>query len=493
MTTAQARAALPAMLPDRPSWLAPRHPSDAIRLVAGLLILALTARLVHHDRVAALEVDLFRLANDLPGWLYPPLWAVMQAGNILAVPIVAAAAGLARRFRLAVELAVAGGLAWLLAKLIKQVVDRGRPAAFLGGIHVHGPAAVGLGYLSGHAAVSVALVTTASPWLGRRARRAAWTAALLVCLSRMYVGAHLPLDVIGGAALGWAVGSLVHLLVGAPGGRPTPSRVRRALTRHGFEPIEVIPLGGWDARRSARFWASVADGATGHAELFVKLIPGERRDGDLLYRAWRWLLGAVRPGTRRPAPAPARPGPQVEHEAYLGLLAAQAGVRTPEVLLATPEQGGAGLLVQRWIAGRPLGDLPAVRIGDDLLRELWRQLACLQQARIAHRDLGAESVVADEQAQPWLVDFDLAEAAAPPARLAADTADLLLTLARLVGPERALATATTVLGREALADALSAPPAQSPARGRRAAAGYRQLRRDPLRDELRLRLRTGKG
>jgi len=454
----------------------------------------LTARLVHHDRVAPLEVDLFRLANDLPGWLYPPLWAVMQAGNVLAVPLVAVAAGLTRRFRLALELAVAGSLAWLLAKLIKQVVDRGRPAAFLGGIHVRGSAAVGLGYLSGHAAVSVALVTAASPWLGRRARRAAWTAALLVCLSRMYVGAHLPLDVIGGAALGWTVGSLVHLLVGAPGGRPTPSRVRRALTRHGFESIEVTSLGGWDARRSARFWVSVADGTTGRTELFVKLIPGERRDADLLYRAWLWLLGTVRPDTRRPTSA--QPSPQVEHEAYLGLLAAKAGVRTPEVLLATSEQGGAGLLVQRWIPGRPLGDLPAGRIGDDLLRELWRQLTCLQQARIAHRDLGVGSVVADEQEQPWLVDFDLAEAAAPPARLAADTADLLLTLARLVGPERALATAVAVLGRDAVVGALSAAPAQSLARGRLAAAGHRQLRRDSrrdsLRDELRLRLGIGK-
>jgi undecaprenyl-diphosphatase len=441
--------------------------------------------------VAVLEVDAFRLANDLPTWLYPFLWIVMQTGNVLAVPLASVAAGAARRYRLAGELAVAGGLTWLLAKVVKHVAHRGRPAAFLGDIHVHGPAATGLGYLSGHAAVSVALVTVASPWLGRRARRAAWAVALLVCLSRMYVGAHLPLDVVGGAALGWTVGSFVHLLLGAPGGRPTPSRVRRALASRDFEPIEVISLGGWDARRSARFRV-ITNGSTGREELFVKMIPGERRDADVLYRAWRWLLRTVRPGSRQPASG--RPGPQVEHEAYLGLLAAKAGVRTPEVLLATAEQGGAALLAQRWIPGQALDELVAGRLDDDLLRDLWRQLSLLHWARIAHRDLGPESVVVDERGQPWLVDFHLAEAGASTVRLSADVADLLLALARLVGPDRALAAAVAVLGRDEVGGALGAPPGSSETRGRplALAASRRHGRRDPLRHELRLRLESGK-
>jgi membrane-associated phospholipid phosphatase len=33
---------------------------------------------------------------------------------------------------------------------------------------------------------------------------------------RMYVGAHLPLDLVGGAALGAIAGSLANLLVGVP-------------------------------------------------------------------------------------------------------------------------------------------------------------------------------------------------------------------------------------------------------------------------------------
>ena len=44
--------------------------------------------------------------------------------------------------------------------------------------------------------------------------------AVLVGLLRIYVGAHLPLDILGGAALGLAAGGAVHLVVGSPAGPP---------------------------------------------------------------------------------------------------------------------------------------------------------------------------------------------------------------------------------------------------------------------------------
>jgi membrane-associated phospholipid phosphatase len=446
MWTVMTRAGAGTALAARGRLTKPRHPGDAVRLVIGLAILVLSAELVQRHRVGVLETNTFRLINDLPGLLYPPFWLAMQAGNVIAVPLASAAAALLGRFRLALDLGVAGGAAWLLAKLIKRVVERGRPPTLLRHVHLHGPAATGLGYVSGHAAVAVALATVASPYLGRRARRLAWVVAALVCLARIYVGAHLPLDVIGGAALGWATGALVHLLLGAPGGRPSPARARRALAACGLDPVEVEPLGGVDDRRSARFVAAVATGE----QLFVKLIPRERRDGDLLYRAWRRLLrGVSRPGT-----SAGPPREQVEREAYLALLASRAGVRTPAVVFAGPCDNDAGLLVQRWVPGDPLDRRQPDEIDDELLRAVWREVARLHEAGIAHGDLGRASIVVDERKRPWLVDFDRAEAIASQDLLAADVAELLASLAVRLGPERPVAAAVEVLGAEPVAGAL---------------------------------------
>jgi len=72
--------------------------------------------------------------------------------------------------------------------------------------------AAGLGYLSGHAGVAFALGAAALPRLGRRGRVLVLAAVPTVALMRIYVGAHLPLDIVGGAALGLAVEAGLEML-----------------------------------------------------------------------------------------------------------------------------------------------------------------------------------------------------------------------------------------------------------------------------------------
>jgi glycosyltransferase 2 family protein len=464
----------------RPDLFLPRHPGDVVRLVAAIAVLLLSIKLVNRNHIDELEVDAFRLVNDLPGVLYRLLWTIMQLGNVLVVPVLVGVAALTRRFRLAVNLAVAGFGCYFLARLVKALVQRGRPWQYLPNVNFHGPTATGLGYISGHAAVAVALASVASPYLGRRARRVAWALAAVVCLSRLYVGAHLPLDVIGGAAVGWAVGAVVHLLLGAPGGSPSAGRIRRALLDSGFEPDEVVAQGRPDAPRSARFLATTAAGE----RLFVKFIPRERRDWDLAYRVWRRLAkrGAVDPGRF------GSPSEQVEREAYMSLLAGAVGVRVPQVLLARPTGNGAGLLVMAYISGVSLAELPSEQIDDQLLAELWRQVGLLHAHRIAHHDLGGWSVVVDERHQPWLVDFDASQAMAGGPGLANDVAELLVSLARVVGAERALVGAQAGLGPDVVGAALEESEQSTFSMQTRD-----DLRADPaLWDDLRRRARAGR-
>ena len=187
------------------------HPDPRKRLALGVLGLMATASVVRRDRVGPREQAAFRLVNGLPDPLHGPAWAVMQAGSLAAPPVAAAAACAAGRPRLARRLAASGVLTWLAAKLVKRVVQRPRPTALIADTHCRGNRPTGLGYVSGHAGVSLALAAAAWSDLGPRGRVAALAAVPVVGGSRMYVGAHLPLDVVGGAALGLAVDAIVTL------------------------------------------------------------------------------------------------------------------------------------------------------------------------------------------------------------------------------------------------------------------------------------------
>ena len=91
------------------------------------------------------------------------------------------------------------------------MVRRARPADLLPDTHRRGRDATGLGYLSGHAGVAVALGASALPHLGPAGRALTLSAIPTVSLTRIYVGAHLPLDTAGGAALGLAIDAALAL------------------------------------------------------------------------------------------------------------------------------------------------------------------------------------------------------------------------------------------------------------------------------------------
>jgi undecaprenyl-diphosphatase len=67
--------------------------------------------------------------------------------------------------------------------------------------------------VSGHAGIAVAIGMALYPELGPVGRVVTAAAAPTVGLCRIYVGAHLPLDVLGGAALGLAVDAVVSQLL----------------------------------------------------------------------------------------------------------------------------------------------------------------------------------------------------------------------------------------------------------------------------------------
>jgi glycosyltransferase 2 family protein len=190
---------------------APPHPKmpESTYLALSAAGLGLSLVVARRGTVSHLERRVFRLINRLPDEVFPVVWPVMQAGALGAIPTTAVVAAITGRHRLAVRIALSGTTSYVVAKGIKRIVRRGRPDSLLERVIVRGKTQTGLGYLSGHAAVSAALASAAHAALPPKWGRAPVVAAGVVAFSRVYVGAHLPLDVLGGAAFGWTVDSAI--------------------------------------------------------------------------------------------------------------------------------------------------------------------------------------------------------------------------------------------------------------------------------------------
>jgi membrane-associated phospholipid phosphatase len=187
-----------------------------VLMAAGAAVLV-TSTLLAERRVYGWEVAVFQAINGLPGSIRPYLWVLNQYGTAVTIPVATVVALLFRKWVLALSLAISGVAVYVLARVIKEYVSRGRPSAFLEGVverEKFSPDS--LGYPSGHAAVAWAITIILLAYVGRPWQIAAIVLAIVVPISRMYVAAHLPLDLIGGAALGITVASAVNLVIGVP-------------------------------------------------------------------------------------------------------------------------------------------------------------------------------------------------------------------------------------------------------------------------------------
>jgi membrane-associated phospholipid phosphatase len=105
---------------------------------------------------------------------------------------------------------------WLAVVLVKAIVRRSRPFISLTQARIVGYRARGRSFPSGHTSQSFFIATL----MVQHIHTSVWLAillyaiALLVGLTRMYVGAHYPRDVLAGAIMGSAWGLLGAIVEG---------------------------------------------------------------------------------------------------------------------------------------------------------------------------------------------------------------------------------------------------------------------------------------
>ncbi len=193
-----------------------RYKRDVWVLAAGLIVLGGCMLVVGGD-VSGAEKSIFRAINGLPHALRAPMWVFQIFGSLAFVAVAAAAAVGMRRFRLGLALTAAIPLKLAFEWwVVKALVERERPVFTVPDAVIRDVNTSPLGFPSGHAIFAFALAGLLAPYLGRRGTAAVYIFALLNSLARVYLGAHNPLDVVAGAALGVAVAAGLNLAVGIP-------------------------------------------------------------------------------------------------------------------------------------------------------------------------------------------------------------------------------------------------------------------------------------
>jgi membrane-associated phospholipid phosphatase len=207
---------------DRRAWVIICAVASVVAVLAGVL--------ASSGEVLRWEEVIFHAVNDLPDWLEAPMW-VFQLAGLLFVPLgVAVVAAVFRKWWLVLALVALVPLKLLVEKgIVKQLVERERPGTTICDYEAADPTAFdatcgnfrgdvpldGLSFVSGHAIIAWGVAALLWTVLPGRWRWVPVAIASLNAIARVYLGAHNPLDVIGGGAIGVAIAAVSILVIGA--------------------------------------------------------------------------------------------------------------------------------------------------------------------------------------------------------------------------------------------------------------------------------------
>jgi uncharacterized membrane protein YbhN (UPF0104 family) len=416
-----------------------RRGSDGAKAVAAVVALVCCVLAInyssHMDRVVG---HVLSPPPHAISWLITVVYLVGSFGVAAALVVAALAA---RRWEIARDLALAAAGAAVVSLVLIATLggNGGRPA----GTSIRG---FTLSFPVIQLALFMAVTTAALPYLARTVQRIVEVFTLMLALATVVGGHGLPLNALGSLAVGWGVTAGVHLALGSPLGLPSVEGVAALLAdlRVGARSVAPSSRQVWGV---ASYGAVSTEGGQAGTALGVAVYGRDAADAKLLGKAGRFLFyrdsGPTLTFTRLQ---------QVEHEAYLTMLAARAGARVPEVVAAgTTGVSNDALVVSRLPPGTRLADASPDQVGDDVLDDLFGQLLTLRSARIAHGAVSGDTLAVDPTGgTASLRDFRNATSNAGDDRLHRDLAGALASVALVVGAPRAADAAARSLEPELL-------------------------------------------
>ncbi len=396
-----------------------------VAIIASIVFLLSTLQAIDKGLFDSVERPIFDSINSLPKVFDGVMYAVTQFGGAGSIFLWIGAAWLLINKRAAFMVGGTGIGAWYIAKTFKTLIARGRPEALLDNLNLFADKPLGgFGFPSGHATFVAACVTVLCYQIDRKYRKYLILIALAVGFSRIYLGAHFPLDVVGGWALGALLGALVCLVFGASVPMLTILQIKKAMRQKGY-PMKHVRFADVDARGSRPLFMENQKGV----EYFGKIFGVQEYAADWLFKVYRFFrfknLQAEEPylSSRR----------NIEMECFATLWAKQAGVRVP-ALIDLIKIRSSWLLILEKLDMKSLAEHEKLK--HSTLVDAWRQVEKLHKSNMAHRDLRATNLMVSKTGEVWIIDFGFAEVAPRKQRQYMDIAELLMSMSLIVGVKR---------------------------------------------------------
>ncbi|MEX2014962.1 MAG: phosphatase PAP2 family protein [Candidatus Saccharimonadales bacterium] len=181
-------------------------PTLQLFLALGLFIISVIAS--RGAQMSAWEISLFQSVYDLPDFLHPVFFVITQFGSIYVLALLLILYLARKHYHIVLRLLLTGTLAYLLTGVAKDLWGRARPTELLLDIVNLDYIVRGPGFPSGHMALAAALALTIGHYLPKKYHWIPIVWIVGVGLSRMYLGVHAPLDIVGGFAIGWGAYAL---------------------------------------------------------------------------------------------------------------------------------------------------------------------------------------------------------------------------------------------------------------------------------------------